>query len=134
MAATDDGSPVDFDGHTAMQAARDAAGPGLLICVAFDADDVETLYVDDRVREMYPDEEAMHDHFAEVHSYVHLDFTEREMFEDLFLDSGGVRAFATYLDNMTAIRVLGDGEGLFVALAPDAPVTETVEAVERALD
>ncbi len=69
-------------------------------------------------------------HFAGIHAYVYLDFTERQLFEDLFIESGGTRAFVTYLMNLAAIRVVDETEGLFCSVAPGTPVSGVVELVE----
>ena len=131
-AETGSGSVVDFDAKAALEAATDAVDD-VLLCVTYDAERFETIYADERLDAFYPDEEAREAHFAEIHSYVHLDFAERDVFEDLFIQPGGVNAFVTYMNNLLAVRFLvGDG-GLFFALAPDAPATTLVEAIESTL-
>lgn len=124
---------VDYDVEAALDAARETAGDGLLLCVAFTGKEFEPLYVADEVAELYGGEEAMRDHFGDIHSYVHLDFTERDLFEELFIDPDGVNAFVTCMGSMTAVRVLDDRHGIFLGLRPDCPINETVRAVDEAL-
>ncbi len=134
MALERDGGLVDFDVDAVLEAVSDAAGEdGFLVCVVYDDDSFSTVHVDERVDALYPDAETREEHFARIHSYVHLDFTERELFEDLFIDSGGARAFVTYMGNVVAVRVLSGDQGAFLVLAPDVPVTDVVEAAERAM-
>jgi hypothetical protein len=131
MSEEDSADLVDFDAEGTLAAARGAAGEeNVLIWVVYDDADFRTLYVDDRIDEMYPDEAARNEHFGRIHSYVHLEFPEKELFEDTFLEPDGVRAFVTYMGNLVAVRVVADKQGVFVSLAPDSPVSDVVDAVE----
>jgi len=132
MALTQASTLVSFDADAALAAVRDQVGEGLLAGVEFTTDDHRTLYAADVVVELYGDEAAMLDHFEEIHRYVHVDFTERELFEDV-VGGGDVRAMVTYMDHATLVRVIDEREGLFVTVAPDAEVTAVVEAVEAEL-
>ncbi|PSP97880.1 hypothetical protein BRC94_09300 [Halobacteriales archaeon QS_5_70_17] len=118
-----------FDPDAAVDAAADVAGEDLLLAVAYDDERFEVLRVADVVRSFYENDAAMREHFADVHSYVHLDFTERNLFEDLFVGAGEVRAFATHMDHLVAVRVVAETEGLFLSLAPGGPTREVVAAV-----
>lgn len=126
---------VDFDAAAVVTAAREAAGDDhLRVCVVYDDSDFRTVYVDDRVDGAYDDGDARDEHFGQIHAYVHLDFVERELFEEMIPDSEGVRAFVTYMGDLVAVRVVTSGQGVFLSVAPDAPITELVDAVERALE
>jgi hypothetical protein len=132
MSGDDPGDVVDFDAEAVLSAARDAVGDeAVYVCVVYDAADFRTVYVDDRVDELYDDADERADHFGQIHSYVHLDFTEQQLFNELFRQPDGVRAFVTYLDSLVAVRVVSGGQGVFLSVAPDAPVTDLVNAVER---
>lgn len=131
---TDAGDVVGFDVDASLAAAREAVGDdAVLLCVVYDDSRFRTVYVDDRVDALYPSREERTEHFGQIHSYVHLDFTERELFEELFLQPDGVRAFVTYMGTVIAVRAVSEREGLFLALAPSSPVTELVDAVEDVL-
>jgi hypothetical protein len=132
MAIDSESTLVDFDADAAVDAAGDVAGDDLLVAVEFTDDDHETLHVADAVVEMYGGEASMREHFEEIQSYVHVDFTERQLFEDV-VGGGDVRAVVTYMDHATLARVLNEREGLFVTLSPSAPVTPVVETVEDVL-
>ena len=131
MPGDERGDVVDFDAEAVLSAAREATGDDdVYVCVVYDAADFRTVYVDDRVDAMYDDDEERADHFGQIHSYVHLDFTEQQLFGELFR-ADRVRSFVTYLDSLVAVRVVSDGQGVFLSVTPEAPVTDLVEAVER---
>jgi len=130
---SDDDAPevVGFDAEAVLSAAREAVGEdAVLICVVYDAEAFRTVYVDDRVDGMYEDETARTEHFGQIHAYVHLDFTEQELFRELFIDPDGIRAFVTYMGSLVAVRVVAEKRGVFLGVAPEAPVTPLVDAVE----
>lgn len=81
----------------------------------------------------YPDQQAMTEHFEEIHSYVNVDFTEIELFtEELFPISDRVRYLTTAFDTFTLVRIYFGEEGMFVALDPKESVEPVVDAVETA--
>ncbi|MFQ3319394.1 MAG: hypothetical protein ACI8UR_000046 [Natronomonas sp.] len=122
---------VSFGAERALDVARETVDDdALLLCVVYDETEFRTMYVDERVDALYPDEDARIEHFGQIHSYVHLDFTERELFDELFLDPDGVRAFVTYMGTNIAIRVVTETEGVFLTVAPGTAVTPLVDAVE----
>jgi hypothetical protein len=123
-------SVVNFDVERVVGALLDEFGGDVLTIVEYDRETYNTLYVADAIRGRYPDEETMEDHFAGIHAYVYLDFTESDLFEDLFVASGGTRAFVTYMRDLVAIRVVDGSEGVFVSVTPDVEVSAVVELVE----
>ena len=127
------GTVDGFDADVALEAALSVTDD-VRICVEYDTDEFNTLYADGETVALYGGEDAMNDEFAEVHSFVHLDFTERDLFEDVFLAAGRVRAFVTYMEHTIAVRFIRGDSGLFFALDPEAPVTETLDAIREALE
>jgi sarcosine oxidase delta subunit len=126
---------VDFDADAALAAVEEIVGSeNVFTCVVYDDTEFRTVYVDDRVEALYDDRRQQGEHFEEIHSYVHLDFSERGLFEELFRDSEGVRAFVTYMGDLVAVRVVSDRQGIFFSIAPDAPVTKLLTAVEAEID
>lgn len=113
-----------------MQAAvQDTIDGSLRSFVEFDPDDFTVHHVDDLTRSFYDDH--MMDHFSEIHSYVHIDFTEVDFFtEELFPVTDHVRYLATSFDVFTLVRVYFDDEGMFMALDRDEPVEPVIEAIE----
>ena len=127
-------SVVTFDVEEPLATAREAVGEdAVLICVAYDESMFTTIHVDERLDALYPDEGARAEHFGEIHSYVHLDFTERELFKELFIQPGRVKAFVTYMNAFIAVRIVTGKEGLFLGIAPGTEITELVERVESVL-
>ena len=130
MPVVNDASVVDFDAKRAVEAALEVAGSDLLLVVEYDRTAFKVLFCADVVADRYENDESMYEHFEGVHAHVFHDAERRDLSEDLFVDSGEARAMATYMEDLVALRVLSDGEGVFLALAPDASVTAVVEAVE----
>lgn len=122
---------VAFDADAATAAVREAT-PGVRLVVEYTDESFRTLYADDTTLSLFGDAEAMREYFASVHDYVGIDFAERELFEDTLRAAGGVRAITTHVDRAAVVRVLvGETQGLFVSLDPDAPVTDLVACVEE---
>ncbi|WP_135852884.1 hypothetical protein [Halorussus salinus] len=131
MADSEDSTLVEFDADAALAAARDEEGASVRLCVEYTPDEFHTLYADETTMALYAGSESeMRDHFEEVHGYVHVDFTEQDLFGDLFRGAGEVRSFVTYMDHVTLVRVLVGQQGLFLSLSPDSAVTPVVETVE----
>lgn len=120
----------------AMRSAVEDTVDGTLRSFAeFDADDFNLVYVDDVSVAFYDDEEHMHAHFEEIHSYVHIDFTEIDFFtEELFPAANRVRYLTTAFDLFTLVRVYFGDEGLFLALDRDEAVEPVIEAIEAVHD
>lgn len=125
---------VSFDTEAVLTAALETVDGPLYALVAYTSEDFRVLHTDEQLVALYRDEEQMHEHFADLHSYVHIDFTERELFENqLFADVGEVRTFVTQMDGMTFVRLLDGDQGVFFSVAPDEPVIELSRVIERAL-
>lgn len=122
---------TSLDVEAMQRAVEDTVDGTLRSFVEFTADDFALLYADDVTRSFYDDDAHMLDHFEEIHSYVHIDFTETHFFTDrLFPVASDVRYHATSLDAFTLVRIYFGDEGLFVALDRDEPVEPVVGAVE----
>ena len=133
MAVSESARLVTFDADSSLAAVRDVTDDAVLLSVEYTPEEFHVLHADEVTLSLYADREAMEDHFSEVHSYVHVDFTERELFEELFRGAGTVRSFVTVMEHVILVRVLVDGEGIYFTLAPDADATAAVEAVEAQL-
>ncbi|WP_266077909.1 hypothetical protein [Haladaptatus caseinilyticus] len=134
MTISNDSSLVSFDADRAVSALRDEAGDSVHLCVEYDTEDFNTLYADQMTLDLYDSEREMVDHFEEVLSYVHVDFMEKDLFEDVFRSAGAVRSFVTLMDYVTLIRVLVGEEGLFFTVSPNSDVTTLVGLVEDAVE
>jgi hypothetical protein len=135
MAESGDSWSVSFDAAAMQDAVQDTVEGTVRSLVTFDKQDFEVLYVDDLTEQFYEDEDQMYAHFEEIHSYVHVDFTEKSFYtEDLFPVSERVRYIATGFDIFTVVRIYFDEEGLFLTLDRDEPVKPVVSAVEEIYD
>lgn len=135
MPVSNPSSVVSFDGDAVRAVLEERVESALRSLVEYDQDAFNPLYVDDVTLSFYDDEAAMTAHFERIYSYIHLDFTELDLFTDeLFPVSERVRYLSTGFDVFTFVRVYIDREGLFMALDPDEPVEPLVRAVEDAID
>lgn len=122
---------VGFDVEGALDAALEVVDGPLYAFVEYDTDEFNTLYVAEELEAMYPDDETMLGHFERIHSYVHIDFSEMELFTDTIVPiADRVRYIATGMDAFTMVRFYRNHDGLFVALSAD----EDVDAVADAMD
>ena len=135
MVVSEDSTLVDFDADAALATAREVGDGAVHLCVEYTPKEFRTLYADELTTALYAgDREEMESHFEEVHSYVHIDFTEKDLFSEVFRGAGEVRSFVTLMDHVALIRVIVGRQGLFLSTDPDADVTALVEAIETALD
>lgn len=125
---------VDFDASAARDAVLSAIGGSLRSFVEFDAEEFNPLYVDDGTVALYDDEAHMYEHFARIHSYVHVDFAEIDLLvSDLFAVADGVEYLVTATDAFTLVRYYVGDQGLFLAMDPDEAVDTVVAAIRGAL-
>ena len=125
---------VSFDTEAALQAALDTVDGPLYAFAEYTSSDFEVLHIDDQLRSFYRDDEQMYRHFSELHSYVHIDFTERDLFETtLFPGVGRVETFVTQMEGMAFARLLSDEGGVFFSVEPDEPVVDLIQAVQRTM-
>jgi hypothetical protein len=123
---------VSFDVDAMVAAVRDVTEGTVRSIVEYDREEFNALYVDELTMALYESEDHMLDHFEEIHSYVHVDFTEMELFtEELFPIADRARYLTTAFDTFTLVRIYLGDEGLFIALDPAEPVEPVVETVER---
>lgn len=135
MVVSEDSTLVDFDADAALATAREVGEGSVHLCVEYTPEEFRTLYADELTMSLYAgDREEMESHFEEVHSYVHIDFTEKDLFSEVFRGAGEVRSFVTLMDHIILIRVIVGREGLFLTTDPDADATALVEAIETELD
>lgn len=132
MAITNAPRVVPLEGDDVVRAVLDVADETVQSIVEYDEAEFNPLYVDEVTLALYRNEEQMHAHFEEIHSYVHVDFTEMALFtEELFPVANSVRYLTAGFDTFTLLRVYFDSAGLFIALDPDEQVKPIVQAVEE---
>lgn len=134
MVVSESSTLVDFDADAALSAVREVDEEAVHLCVEYTPEEFHTLYADGVTMALYGNRDEMVDHFEEVHSYVHIDFTEKDLFSEIFRGAGEVRSFVTYMDHVVLVRFLIGQQGLFVSTDPDVDVTALVEAAEANFD
>lgn len=130
MAIRNDSRVVEFDADAALAAAEEVAGSDLYSFVEYDVEEYNVQYLSDFALQMYEDEAQAFDHFDQIHSHVHLDFTEIDLFtEGLFPIADEVEYVTTSLDFMKLVRIYHDNMGIFVSLAPHVDEVPVIEAI-----
>lgn len=130
MALLQESQVVDFDADAALDAIDATDGTDVHAVVEYDVHDYRVLYLSDFALDMYEDEAQAFDHFDQIHSHVHLDFTEIDLFTDaLFPVADGVKYVTTALDFLKLVRVYHDDTGLFLSLSSttdEVPIVDTI--------
>jgi hypothetical protein len=129
MALTRDSTVVSFDADAALEAALDVIGEDLRVCSEYDMHDYRILYVADRLVDLIGSEEAIEELAEELHSYVHIDFIERELFEEMAPTGGSVEAYVTRMEEIIIVRCLTDEEGVYFALERGVDLDAFLDAV-----
>ncbi|WP_135828880.1 hypothetical protein [Halorussus halobius] len=123
-----------FDAAAAFEAVSEVAGDDLRAFVEYDAEAFNPLFVAERVVDDLGNPENV-DAFAEkLHFNYKLDFTEREMYADLYGPLGGVDAFAVYLDDQTIVRYVTDEAGIYVSLDGDTDTDRVVDLIAETVE
>lgn len=121
---------VDFDADEALQRAREACDDGVQSVMEFTHDEYNILFVEDEIVSMYRDEEHLREHYSRVLDHLHMDFMERDTYENTLLpNAGSVSSLVTVMDELTLLRVFGANAGLYIALDPDCSAEAVVEAI-----
>lgn len=98
--------------------------------VEYDPAQLNIVYADEATLAFYQDRDHLIAHFERIHSHVHVDFEQMELFvDDLFPVADRVEYLTTALDFMTLVRVYNEKNGLFVAIEPDQPVEPVVDTI-----
>jgi len=121
---------IDADAELLVDRLQAALEGTLYSLVEYDTTDLNVLYADDATLAFYEDRDHLLAHFERVHSHVHIDFEQMELFTDtLFPVADRVEYITTALDYMKLVRVYNRENGLFVAIEPDEPVDPVVDAI-----
>jgi len=124
---------VHFEADRALESAHEVAGEQLLACLEYTRNEAAVRYRSRRLDAAFETEADRDDALEEIASFCHLDFGERMLFEQEFPAAGDVTAFWNRLDHAVAVRLLTDEDGFLLLLTPDAPISETVDAVEEVM-
>lgn len=115
-------------------AVDDVAGDDLRTLVEYDEQAYNLLYIRDDVVGELGGAEAFTDLADELHADYRLDFTQQELYEEIYGELGNVRAFVAVMDHATILRVIGSDAGLYVSLEPAASIQAVLDAVHGVVD
>lgn len=121
---------ADFDATAVGRAVDAAVGDGLRVVVEYDETEYNPLYVDDRVLEKLGGQAGLTSLADDLHSDFRLDFTQQELYEEVYGDFGSVRAFIVVLDEAVVVRFVAEDSGLYVSIDPDASLDGVLDAVQ----
>lgn len=134
MALTGEPELVSFDAAEALERARDVCGDGVQSLMEFTTDQYNIVYVHGDIVEMYRDEAHLQDHYRRVLEHLHMDFLERDTYENTLLpNAGAVTSLVTHMEELTLLRVFDEDGGLYIALDPDCSAEAVVEEIEPLL-
>lgn len=132
MPATNRSELADFDADRVRQAVQGTVSGPLYSFCEYDTEAFRPLYIDDRTIAMYDSGDEMLEHFERIHTHVHMDFMQIELFRNtLFPNADRVEYIATAMDALKLLRVYVGDDGLLLALDPDEPVEPIVDAIRE---
>ncbi|PCR91450.1 hypothetical protein [Natrinema ejinorense] len=125
---------AEFDADAVLEKLREIAGGQILTVAEYDAETYNIMYMDDQMGHQLGDAVDIEELADRIHSDYRLDFTEKEMYEDVYSELGEVRAFAVFFEGNTIFRFVGETTGLYVSLTMDAPFNAVIEAVSDIIE
>ncbi|MDS0476770.1 hypothetical protein [Natrinema sp. 1APR25-10V2] len=130
MAAIENASSFDeFDADAILEKILEICGDQVHSFAEYDAETYNIIYMSEQMADQFDGEDDIAELSDRIHSDYRLDFTEKEMYEDVYGELGEVRAFSVFFDQNAIFRFVGERTGLYVSLAPDAPFNQVIEAV-----
>lgn len=121
---------VDGDVPAMFAAVDSVAGEDLRAFVEYDDETYNPVYIAPMVVDDYGVDGDVSEFAETIHSYVKLDFSEREMYRDLYDRGTDGMGFATFLDGSTVVRYVFDDTALYVSLTDEVSPQEVIEAIE----
>ncbi|ELY64516.1 hypothetical protein [Natrinema versiforme] len=135
MPATNRSTLAAFDADRVRHVVQETVSGPLYAFCEYDTESFRPLYIDDRTISMYDGREAMLEHFDRIHTNVHMDFMQSELFRNtLFPEAERVEYITTSMDFLKILRVYVGDDGLFISVDPDEPVVPIVDAIKEALE
>jgi hypothetical protein len=120
---------ASFDAAGVADAVEAAVGDDLRVVVEYDESEYNPLYVAEPVVDQLGGREGFEALADELHSDFRLDFTQQELYEEVYGDFGSVRAFVVVLDGARVVRFIAEDTGLYVSVDPSASVDAVLDAV-----
>ena len=119
-----------FDAGAVGRAVGAAVGDDLRVVVEYNEFEYNLLYVDDDVVDHLGGPDALGALADDLHSDFRLDFTQQELYEEVYGEFGSVRAFIVVLDGARVVRFVAEDSGLYVSVDPDASLDAVLDAVD----
>lgn len=131
MAITGDPELADFDVEEALERIRTVCGEGVLSLMEFTHHEYNIVYVHEDVVGMYQDEAHLEDHYSRILDHLHMDFMERDTYENTLLpNAGSVTSIITHMEELTLLRIFDETTGLYIALDPECSAEAAIEEIE----
>ena len=121
---------ASFDAKAVGRAVEAAVGDGLRVVVEYDESEYNPLYLNDGVVDQLGGPEAFGELADDLHSDFRLDFTQQELYEEVYGEFGSVRAFVVVLDGARVVRFVAEDSGLYVSVDPEASLDGVLDAVD----
>jgi hypothetical protein len=125
---------ANFDAAAVARAVNAAAGDHLRVVVEYDETGYNVLYTADEVVEQLGGPDALGSLADELHSDFRLDFTQQELYDEVYGDIGTVQAFVVVLDRATVVRFVHEDSALYVSVDPEASLDAVLDAVRTGVD
>jgi hypothetical protein len=134
MGISEPSKVVEFDAEAALAAGREAVGEALLTCVEYEKEKANPMFIRDQVLAMYDGRDHMQAHFENIQEYFHVDLSEKELMQRELSPAGKVRYFVTEMEMASMVRIQSPEKyaGIWVTLAPGAPVSEVADEMYEA--
>lgn len=125
---------IDWDVEAMFAAVERVAGDDLRAFVEYDAERYNPVYIAPMVVEEYGENGDITAFAETIHSYVKLDFSEREMYRDLYDRGTDGMGFATFLEGSIVVRYVFDETALYVSLRAQESPREVIRAIESVVE
>ncbi|UPV74448.1 hypothetical protein M0R89_18195 [Halorussus limi] len=112
----------------------ETAGDDLRAFVEYDDETYNPLFIDERTVEEFGGAEAVEEFADQLHYNYKLDFTEQEMYADLYEPLSSLDAFAVYLEDETIVRYVDDGRGIYVSIQGETYAGEVIDVLTDVLE
>lgn len=125
---------ASFDAAAVARAVAAAAGDHLRVVVEYDDSEYNVLYAAERVVEQLGGPDELGALADELHSDYRLDFTQQELYDEVYGSIGAVQAFVVVLDRATVVRFVHENSALYVSVDPEASLDGVLDAVRTGVD
>lgn len=133
MAIRQESQMVGFDADGMLELVSETVDENLRTFAEYDHEGYRVLYASDRLLSRLGGEDAFETVADRFHSFVHLDFVERELFADLSPAAGDVSTYVTRLENAMFVRYLVGDEGVFFSVHPDTKIVPLLQRLDEAV-